>query len=209
MSHCTKFDFTYSDEVAIVKAFRKLGIQSSNELICTYNSEIGKKLFSKFGHMGSMQQRGFVGCKDGINLFMCKVEEHKYELVLEHPSITPIIEKRMEKLATEYQQAYVEVAVDTVVKKLENTGTPTQVEKQSNKYVIHFGTNLEYQLSVSFNQEAVQEEVSGVRGSFCTALTEDIENILSHPESELTTEFKEEIEMVVEDQALQVLSLEF
>jgi len=33
MSHCTKFDFTYSDEEAIVLAFRKLKVNTSTETI--------------------------------------------------------------------------------------------------------------------------------------------------------------------------------
>ena len=209
MSHCTKFDFTYSDEEAIVKAFRKMGLQSSNELVATFNSDIAKKVFSRFGYMGTMQQRAICACKDDINMFMCKIAENQYELVCEHPAITAAIEKRMEELALEYQQAYVEVAVDMVVKKLENTGTPTRVEKDRGNYTINFGPSLEYKVAVSYDQNTIKEEVFGVKGSFCTALTEDIENILSHPETELVTEFKEEMEMVVEDQVLQVISLEF
>lgn len=209
MSHCTKFEFTYSDEEAIVMAFRKMGLQSSNELVATYNSDIAKKVFSRFGYMGTTQQRAICACKDGINMFMCKIAENQYELICEHPAITATIEKRMEALALEYQQAYVEVAVDMVVKKLENTGTPTRVEKKQGKYSIYFGPSLEYKVAVSYDQNTIKEEVFGVKGSFCTALTEDIENILSHPETELMTEFKEEMEMVVEDQVLQVISLEF
>ena len=209
MSHCTKFDFTYSDEEAIVKAFRKIGVQTSTELVATYNSEIAKKIFGRLGYMGTMQQRAICGCKDGINMFMCKIAENRYELYCEHPSITAVIERKMEKLAREYQQAYVEVAVDMVVRKLENTGTPTKVEKVKDKFTISFGPSLEYQVAILFDQKEIKEEVFGVKGSFCTSLTEDIENILSHPEAELKTEFKEEMEMVVEDQVLQVISLEF
>lgn len=209
MSHCTKFDFTYSDEEAIVKAFRKLGLNTSNELVATYNSDIAKKVFSQFGYMGTMQQRAICGCKDGINMFMCKIAENQYELYLEHPAITAAIKKRMEELAQEYQQAYVEVAVDMVVKKLENTGTPTKVEKNKGNYAISFGPSLEYKVAITYDQNTIKEEVFGVKGSFCTALTEDIENILSHPETELATEFKEEMEMMVDDQVLQVISLEF
>lgn len=209
MSHCTKFDFTYSDEEAIVKAFRKMGLQSSNELVATFNSDIAKKVFSKFGYMGTMQHRAICACKDGINMFMCKIAENQYELICEHPSITVAIKKRMEELAQEYQQAYVEVAVDMVVKKLENTGTPAKVEKNKGNYAISFGPSLEYKVAITYDQNTIKEEVFGVKGSFCTALTEDIENILSHPETELVTEFKEEMEMVVEDQVLQVISLEF
>lgn len=209
MSHCTKFDFTYSDEEAIVKAFRKLGVKTSNELIGFFDSEISKRIFSNLGYMGSAQKKAICGCKDGINMFMCKIAENQYELYCEHPAVTAAIEKRMEELAQEYQQAYVEVAVDMVVRKLENTGTPTKVEKNKNNYTINFGPSFEYKVAITYDKSTIKEEVFGIKGSFCTTLTEDIENILSHPESELSTEFKEEMEMVVDDQVLQVISLEF
>ena len=115
----------------------------------------------------------------------------------------------MDVLAQEYKQAYIEVAVDRVISKLENTGTPTSVDKTSNGYTISFGPNMEYKVAISMNKDVVTEEVFGVKGDFCTALTEDIENILSHPETELVTDYKEEINMMVEDVNLQVISLEF
>ena len=209
MSHCTKFDFTYSDEEAIVRAFRKMGVQTSTELVAEYNSDFQKKVLSHFGHMGIRQMRAICGRKEGINMFMCKVAENQFELLCEHPNITPQIAARMKELGVEFQQAYVEVAVDSVVKKIENAGTPTRVEKQNQQYTINFGPSLEYQVVISYDEKVVREEVFGVKGNFCTALTEDIENILSHPEAELVSEFKPEIDMVVEDQVLQVISLEF
>ncbi len=209
MSHCTRFDFSYSDEEAIVCAFRKMGVQTSNELVAEYESEFQKKILSKLGHMGIRQMRAICGCKNGVNMFMCKVAENRFELLCEHPKITPKIQDQMNKLGKEFQQAYVEVAVDTVVKKLENSGTPTQVIKYDHKYTINFGPSLEYKVVVAFDDKIVKEEVFDVKGNFCTALTEDIENILSHPETELVSEFKPEIDMVVDDQVLQVISLEF
>ena len=209
MSHCTKFDFTYSDEEAIVRAFRKMGVQTSTELVAEYNSDFQKKVLSHFGLMGIRQMRAICGRKEGINMFMCKVAENQFELLCEHPNITPQIAARMKELGVEFQQAYVEVAVDSVVKKIENAGTPTRVEKQKQQYTINFGPSLEYQVVISYDEKVVREEVFGVKGNFCTALTEDIENILSHPEAELVSEFKPEIDMVVEDQVLQVISLEF
>ena len=146
MSHCTKFDFSYSDEEAIVRAFRKMGVQTSYELIAEYNSDFQKKILSKFGHMGVRQMRAICGCKNGINMFMCKVAENKFELMCEHPKITHQVQDRMNKLGVEFQQAYIEVAVDAVVKKIENSGTPAQVMKQEHKYTINFGPSLEYQV---------------------------------------------------------------
>lgn len=209
MSHCTKFNFTYSDEESIVLAFRKMGIRSSNEIIANYNNDFQKRILSNLGYMGSRQMRAICGRKDDINMFMCKVAENQYELVCEHPQLTPQIEERMKQLCIEYKQAYIEVAIDAVVKKIENSGTPSHVEKQNDKYTILFGPSLEYQVVISYNEDEIKEEVFGVKGGFCTSLTEDIENILSHPETELVSEFKPEMDITVDDQILQVISLEF
>lgn len=209
MSHCTKFDFTYSDEEAIVRAFRKMGVQTSNELVAEYSNDFQKKILSKLGHMGIKQMRAICGRKNGVNMFMCKIADNQFELLCEHPKITPQIQDKMNKLGVEFQQAYVEVAVDAVVKKIENSGTPAQVIRNEQKYTVNFGPSLEYQVVITYDDKTVKEEVFGVKGDFCTALTEDIENILSHPEAELVSEFKPEIDMLVDDQVLQVISLEF
>ena len=80
---------------------------------------------------------------------------------------------------------------------------------QPNGLIVNFGPNLEYTLSVLSQDDNIVEEVSGVKGDFCTKLTEDIEDVLSQPTAELKTEWKAEVEMQVEDEALQVLSLSF
>lgn len=209
MSHCTKFDFTYSDEESIVRAFRKMNLQTSSELVCEYQSDLHKKVFSHFGHLGLRQMRAICACKDEINMFMCKIAENHFELICEHPNVTANIQKRMEALGLEYKQAYIEVAVDSVVKKLENSGTPTKVEKTEGKYNIHFGPAFEYKVVLKYDDSTIIEEVYGVQGDFCTTLTEDIENILSHPETELVSEYKPEMDVVVDDKVLQVISLEF
>ena len=62
-----------------------------------------------------------------------------------------------------------------------------------------FGPNLEYTLSVLAENDIIVEEMSGVKGDFCTILTEVIEDILSRPTVELETEWKAEVKMHVED----------
>jgi hypothetical protein len=75
--------------------------------------------------------------------------------------------------------------------------------------IVNFGPNLEYTLSVLSDNDQIVEDVKGVKGDFCTKLTEDIEEVLSLPTSELKTEWKQEVEMQVDDEVLQVLSLSF
>ena len=207
MSHCTKFDFSYTSEDAIVKAFRKLNIKCSTELVCEYASDLGKMLLSKLGYAGHKQYRAIVGQIGNGHLYLCKVEENNYKLFVEHPNSYNESEDKI--WADRFKNAYIEVAVDKVLRKLDLNATRYEVNKQPNGIIVNFGPNLEYTLSVLSENDQVVEDVKGVKGDFCTKLTEDIEDVLSQPTSELKTEWKQEVEMQVDDETLQVLSLSF
>lgn len=209
MSHCTKFDFAYSDERAIVRAFYKLGIKCSTEMVCEFNSEASKLILGNLGYLGNKQFRAIVGSLNGYNLFLCKVSEDKYELFIERYKHFDSNSPEVKNIAKLFKRAYVEVAVDDVISKLDKANIPSEVIAEENKFVINFGSTLEYSLSIVYNENTITEEVSGIKGEFCTRLTEDVENMLSHPTSELSTEWKQEYNMIVEDQNIQVLSLSF
>lgn len=210
MSHCTKFDFNYTDERIIVKAFNKLQISCATTMVHWYDSDLAKKMLSKLGYMGHEQSRAICGCKDEYQFFVCKKKDNLYELYMEKSTtITQEDEVKMDSLAETFRRAYIECAVDKVVRKLENSGMPTEVSKDNDKFVVNFGPMLEYSLSVVFDNGQLIEDVHGVKGDFCTKLTEDLEEILSSPTAELNTAWKEEYEMPLEDQNIQVLSLSF
>ena len=136
-----------------------------------------------------------------------KVDENHYQLFVEHHSVANEEEDKV--WADKFRNAYIEVAVDKVLKKLDLNATRYEVSHQPNGLIVNFGPNLAYTLSVLSQDDNIVEEVSGVKGDFCTKLTEDIEDVLSQPTAELKTEWKAEVEMQVEDEALQVLSLSF
>jgi hypothetical protein len=209
MSHCTKFDFKYTSEMAIVKAFRKLDIKCSTELVSEFKSEFSKQVLGRLGYLGNKQYRAICGINGKYNIFLCKIGENDYELFVERSIIgnNDIVE--MKKISEDFQRAYIEVAIDEIVKKLDKGNMPSKVESSKNKYIVSFGSSYEYSLVVSFEEGKITEEVIGVKGDFCTKLTEDIENILSHPSAELATEWKQEYNMQIEDQNIQVLSLNF
>lgn len=207
MSHCTKFDFSYTSEDAIVKAFRKMNIKCSTEMVCDFASDFAKQVLGKYGYLGSKQYRAIIGEIKGGHIFVCRVEQDKYELFVEHhQSYNPDEDKI---IADQFRNAYIEVAVDKVLRKLDLNATRYEVNKQPNGMIVNFGPNLEYTLSVLSENNQIVEDVKGVKGDFCTKLTEDIEDVLSQPTSDLKTEWKQEVEMQVEDEALQVLSLSF
>ena len=210
MSHCTKFDFSFSDEQAIVKAFRKVDVKCSTEMVCEFHSGFSKQVLGKLGYLGSRQFRAICGRMEPYQLFLCRVEANRYELFVEKGgAISADDETRMKRLAEDFRKAYIGVAVDEVVAKLEKGNMPCHVEVQDDKYLIRFGPMGEYSLSVVFDNGQLVEEVDGIKGDFCTKLTEDIENILSHPEAELRTEWKQEYELQTEDRNIQVLELSF
>ncbi len=207
MSHCTKFDFTYSNESAIVKAFGKLGVNCSTELVCEFQSNASKKFLGSLGYLGNKQHRAIIGTINDYNVFLCRVEENRYELIVErHKNFN---QTEAKEVAATFKRAYIEVAIDDVVRKLDDANMPSRVVKEKDKFIIYFGTTLEYSVSVVYNDKNVMEEVTGIKGEFCTKLTEDIENMLSHPEAELSTEWKQEYNMILEDQNIQVLNLFF
>lgn len=207
MSHCTRFDFTYSSEDAIVKAFRKLNIKCSTEMVCDFSSDFSKQVLGRLGYAGNKQYRAITGEIENGHLFLCRIDENNYQLFVEHHNSYNEAEDKV--WADKFRNAYIEVAVDKVLRKLDLNATRYEVSHQPNGMIIKFGSNLEYTLSVLSEKDNIVEEVSGVKGDFCTKLTEDIEDILSQPTAELKTEWKAEVDMQVEDETLQVLSLSF
>lgn len=207
MSHCTKFDFSYTSEEAIVRAFRKMNIKCQTDMVCEFSSDFAKHVLGELGYLGHKQYRAIVGEIEGGNLFLCRVEKDKYELYVEHSQgYNPNKDKI---IADKFRNAYIEVAVDKVLRKLDLNATRYEVNKQPNGIIVNFGPNLEYTLSVLSENDQIVEDVKGIKGDFCTKLTEDIEDVLSQPTSELKTEWKQEVDMQVDDEVLQVLSLSF
>ena len=190
-----------------MKAFRKMNIKCSTEMVGNFATGIGKLLLSRIGYMGIKQYRAIIGEIEGGHIFVCRIKQGKYELFVEHHKNYNPDEDKI--IADQFRNAYIEVAVDKVLRKLDLNATRYEVNKQPNGTIVNFGPNLEYTLSVLSENDQIVEDVKGVKGDFCTKLTEDIEDVLSQPTSELKTEWKQEVEMQVEDEVLQVLSLNF
>ena len=209
MSHCTKFDFNYTNERAIVKAFHKLNMKCTTGIVCEFNSDFSKQVLGALGFAGNKQYRSIIGVTGKYQLFVCKVAEDQYELCIERSDVGVNDDVEMKQLADAYKMAYIEVAVDGIVKKLDNSNMPSEVTRQNNGFVINFGPTFQYTISILQDNGQIVENVEGVKGDFCTRLTEDIEEILSHPTTELQTEFKTEYNLMIDDQNIQVLSLSF
>lgn len=178
-------------------------------MVCEFNSDFSKKVLGRLGYLGNKQFRAICGELGKYNIFLCRIAENEYELMVERSEVASSDDREMAKIADDFRRAYMEVAVDEIVKKLDRSNMPSKTKKLKDRFIITFGVSLEYSVVVAFEKGNITEEVIGVKGDFCTRLTEDIENILSHPSAELATEWKPEYTMQIEDQNIQILSLNF
>lgn len=209
MSHCTKFEFNYSDERTIVKAFKKMNVNPDTSAVFRFSSDLTKILLGSLG-AGEKTNRAITGIYEDYNIFLIKEDENRYSFYLETSDKQRSQNDELQnQIADLFKKSYISVVVDDTVRKIENSNTPAKVEEVENGYIIRFGSLYEYTLSILMNYNRIIEEVEGVKGEFCTKLTEDIENILGHPEGELETEWKPEYDIVNEDYNIQVLSLTF
>jgi hypothetical protein len=207
MSHCTKFEFSYVNEETIAKAFGKMGIKPATDLVSVFTSDFSKKVLGKIGYMGKQQFRAICGqTVDKFNLFVCKIEEGSYKLLIERGIISSDDEAIMADLALSFQKAYISVAIDETIRRIDASGVPARVKETFQGFEIEFGPNYEYGIHVTFTGSEITEEVHGVKGDICTKLTEELESLLSSPTTELVTEWKPEYTVVHEEQTLQILS---
>jgi hypothetical protein len=210
MSHCTTFEFSYVDEEAIAKAFGKMGLSPTTGLVSVFASDFSKKVLSKIGYMGKQQFRAICGqTADKFNLFVCQIEKGSYQLLIERGAVAAGDEAIMVDLALSFQKAYISVAIDETIKRIEASGVPARVKETLQGLEIEFGPNHEYSIYVTFTGDEITEEVRGVKGDICTKLTEELESLLSSPTAELVTEWKPEYTVVHEEQTLQILSANF
>jgi hypothetical protein len=209
MSHCTKFEFSYVDEEAIAKAFGKMGLSPTTGLVSMFASDFSKKVLSAIGYMGQQQFRAIYGTTGEFSLFVCQIEEGSYKLLIERETVSADDEAIMADLASSFQKAYISVAIDETVKRIDASGFPSRVKETVQGFEIEFGPSYEYSIHVTFTGDQVTEEVHGVKGDICTKLTEELEALLSRPAAELVTEWKPAYTVVHEEQTLQILRANF
>jgi hypothetical protein len=207
MSHCTRFDFCYTNEEVIVRAFARMGLTPSTDVVGLFNSEISKRVLGRLGHMGAQQYRAICASSGHYQLFACKVETDHYELMIERGYTTSGDEMHMRKLAEDFQRAYIGEAIDDTVRRIESTNVPARARQTDAGYEIDFGADYGYTIKVTLVGGQINEEVVGVRGDVCAKITQQLEDILSHPSAELKTVWKPEYSVTTEEQTLQVLSI--
>lgn len=188
MSHCTKFDFQYTNRKIIFNTFEALGLKCEHSLVASFSSVWEKKL----GINATDQTPAIIAESNGFNYFMLNCGSH-YELFIEKHNMTTEEARISKKMADEFQKAYLEETVKEAVKQLTASGQTALWEKDKNGYVIKFGALYDKTIYVKLNgKKTVEEAVVGVKGPSCVSLTEAIENMLSSAEVELNSEWTKE-----------------
>ena len=67
-----KFDFKYEEEAIVKKAFRKLDIKCSTELVSEFKSEFSKQVLGKSSYSANKQYRAILGIIEKIKYFSAK-----------------------------------------------------------------------------------------------------------------------------------------
>lgn len=208
MSHCTSFKFSYTDEALAVKAFKRLGLEPTTDVVCEYSSTFSKAILGTLGFAGTKQYRAIVAKAGEYQYFLVR-EGDEYRLLLErHGVLTERDQARMAKLEAEFREAYIRLAVERVADRLDNQGIRHEFEDASGGVLLRFGPMLAQSLQITFGYDGnIQEEISGFSGPGCVDFTAEIEGLLSVETAELATTWKPEYQQKVDSETLQVLRL--
>ena len=187
MSHCTQFEFQYTNRVMICRTFKTLNLVYRDDVVCFYNSSICKML----GVMGKDHTPAIIAEKNGFQYFMLNKGKY-YELLMEKHNMTYKEKKIADKMADEFKRLYIAEVAKEVITQMNNKGENAILEENMFGYTIKFGQMYDKNILIKFENGRVIEEVKGVRGQSCVSLTESLENMLSSSDVELQSEWTEE-----------------
>ena len=186
MSHCTSFDFQYTNRELIIRTFEKLGLKWSNETVFTYASS-----FAKTMGIASEERPAIIAQCKGFNYFMEDFGNH-YELSVEKHNMSWTESNYAKQLGREFQKLYVEETAQQFVNQMTQNGTNCLLDKTDSGCIIRFGTMYEKSILIKLDNGRVVEEVQGVKGNSCVSITEALENMLSSQDVQLDTEWTSE-----------------
>jgi hypothetical protein len=207
MSHCTTFAFSYADEATVVAACRRMGLTPVTSAVGEF-SALSKALFARLGYAGGKQCRAICAQAGEYQLFVVR-EGDEYRLMIEKHGLDASDAQTVQELERRFRQAYVRSSLDGVVQALEDGGVRYEIQETRGEIEVRFGAELERSLRVRIKADnRVEEEVSGVVGNACEALTAEVEQLLSLSTTPLDTVWKQEHSINLEDEVLQVLRLQ-
>lgn len=186
MSHCTTFEFQYTNRELIIQSFEQLSLEWRDSIVCSYTSSYDKE-------RGIIQREMPAICaeKNGFNYFMCNKGNH-YVLSVEKHNMNWKEETYAKQLGIEFQKTYIGKVAENFIEQMAQNGTNCLLDKEDNGYIIRFGSMYEKSILIKFENGRVIEEVQGVKGKNCKSVTKALENVLSTEDTTLNTEWTSE-----------------
>lgn len=191
MSHCTKFDFQYTDKDLICEVFNNLGLEFKNTIVKTYG--MLKWDVEEHPELSSFSpgRNSIVAKKGKFNYFMenygdCyKLSVERHNMNLDDIECAKIMED-------EYRKEYIKAAAQKMVNKMQIHGHNALLTQTEEELKIMFGNTFEKSISIKYNQGSITEEVNGVKGKSCISLTKVLEEMLSSSDTEIKTDWTNE-----------------
>ena len=205
MSHCTRFEMSFTDKRSLFKAMRNLNLKPENKVWAEYSSHFAKKLDLSKKIIGKL----LTGCSGNLNVFFVESEigliPHFESPVLGGGDLERVGKTLLVKL----RQEYVRCVLQEYLLLLQETGPATASEVNqgdSLSFIIKFGEIGEKSINVNVdNNGVIIEDVSGVLGRSCIDATKSIEQKMNI--NQLQRNWTHEYNAEIEDQVIQVLKL--
>ena len=191
MSHCTKFDFQYTDAECIRRTFSKLKLNIENVRVRT-DGNLKWRVDEYPDFRSYVPARSALGAKkDGFNIFMEDMGKY-YELSVEKHDMDSVEKQYATALSEQFRKTYLHEVAEVFVSNMTARGTNCMLDESKDGLAVRFGTMYEKSIFIKFENGRVVEEVHGVKGENCASLTEALENMLSSEDVDLNTEWTEE-----------------
>ena len=188
MSHCTKFDFQYTDERCLRAALTQMGLSIQKAMIRGLNN-LKWRVDEYPSFHSELQQHSALASKiDGFNIFMENMGKY-FELSVEKHNMNAEELHYATSLSNKIRKNYIKEVAQVFVNKMTEKGTNCLLDQTTEGFVIRFGQLYEKSILIKFDNGRVIEEVQGVKGQSCASVTEALENMLSSDEVDLETEW--------------------
>lgn len=197
----------FTDKRLLFRALRQLGWKPENRIWAEYQSVIGKKL----GVGGNIIGKLLTAVVGHVNIFFTESNEGLTPH-FESSKLNPHdLQQQANHLLLVLKKEYLRCVVHEFASEIRNGGGYAAVNEEERNGVISFVVTIgdsSRNVTVSMEQDGtVREEVTGVAGRSCDALTKSLERRLSVSQ-DIVRQWTHEYSEVVEDQVIQVLRLE-
>jgi hypothetical protein len=209
MSHCTRFEFTYKDELTAVRAFQRLGLRPQTTIVSWYSSDLLKKTAGALGIVGDAPTRAIMAARPPYNYLLVHHEGTMSLMIESRDSSAIANQQAIRTLEENFRLQYIEVVIEEQLGgPFSDAGVPWRLSRNADALELQFGPDYRRQISFRLVDGQLQEEVFGVTGASCEKLTSALEAALAAPSAELITEWKPAYHEIVEDEVVQILRLE-